>query len=68
MKGYNRIHSYANCRTCDWSYTDIGSGIHKHDCGKKAQQHADETGHTSNVEIGFSKDYKPQTDIKDKVD
>ena len=66
MRGFGRIHSNANCRVCDWSYTDIRIGVHKHDCGKKAQQHADKTGHMVNVEIGFSKNYYPQSDISSK--
>lgn len=60
MKGYRRIHAYAQCEKCGWDYTDIHGHDHKHDVGRKAQQHANKTGHTVDVEIGFYKTYKPQ--------
>jgi hypothetical protein len=62
MKGYNRIHAYAQCRDCDWTYTDISGKKHRHDTGKKAQNHADKTGHRTFVEIAFTKDYQRRTD------
>ena len=63
MKGYSRIHAYATCQDCSWSYTDITKNKHKHYIGKKAQDHADKTGHTVHVEIGLYKDYqKRRTD------
>ena len=58
MKGYSRIHSYATCQDCSWSYTDITKNKHKHDTGRKAQEHADKTGHRAYVEIGLRKYYE----------
>lgn len=64
MKGYKRIHGYAQCENCSWDYTDIAhdgrKNYHNKDLGKKAQKHADKTGHIVHVEIGFYKDYKPK--------
>lgn len=66
MKDYRRIHAYAQCENCDWVYTDIAHDnrkhYHSHDTGRKAQNHADKTGHTVDVEIGFCKVYTPKNE------
>lgn len=61
MKGWSRVHAYANCEECDWDYTDIDSDRHHHKIGAKAQQHANETGHRVQGEISFIKDFVPKS-------
>lgn len=61
MKGWNRVHAYAECTECDWDYTDIDLDGHKHKIGVESQRHADETGHKVEAEISFIKDFKPAT-------
>lgn len=62
MKGWHRIHAYAECNDCDWNYTDrFKSGGHTHKVGQKARQHHEKTGHRVHAEIGFYKDF-PEDD------
>jgi hypothetical protein len=58
MKGWLRIHAYAHCNDCAWTYTDIDKDGHHHKLGKEAQKHTDKTNHTVIAEIGFEKEFK----------
>ena len=59
MKGWWRVHAIVSCDECDWQYVDtMRYNEHTHLVGKKAQEHADLTGHVVRGEIGFVKHYK----------
>jgi hypothetical protein len=59
MKGWRRIHGYVQCSECDWNFSDnFGGGKQTHYLGRKAQEHANKTGHKVTAEIGLYKDFR----------
>lgn len=48
------IHALAFCQDCDWSEEWFPIAV------KKAQIHAKQTGHTVDVETGYTQTYNPK--------
>ena len=49
MKGYSLVHGLADCQTCGWNEGDYKIAA------RKGREHANKTGHTVRIELGFHK-------------